>query len=250
MFSTKAVLAFVAVAALGRLAGADELLTLDGGTFLFPLDFAATHAASPSAGTLPAAEGARPLRLAWLDPAEVAVRCGTGAREEAVRVFKAMGIPANWRRANAGELARAEEIRVILLDRGALNGRHAAVLGSTPTRFESTPFVWIHVPSVRRALGLPGSDRTLLELRDGYSLGVALGRVIAHEIVHALAPGVAHGEGLMASRLTRRDLTASSVPVTPEVISAVHNALAGVPDSPAPGAGLLAVEHAARQQPR
>ena len=249
MFSTKAVLAFVAVAALGRLAGADELLTLDGGTFLFLPDSGATHAASPSAGKL-ATERARTLRLAWLDPAEVAGRCGTGAREEALRVFKAMGIPANWRRANAGELARAEEIRVILLDRGALNGRHAAVLGSTPTRFESTPFVWIHVPSVRRALGLPGSDRTLLELRDGYSLGVALGRVIAHEIVHALAPGVAHGEGLMASRLTRRDLTASSVPVTPEVISAVHNALAGVPDSPAPGAGLLAVEHAARQQPR
>ncbi len=242
MFSMKALLAVVAVSAFGPLAGADELPGLDSGAFPLP-DFGATH-------TAPVAEGALALRLAWLDPADVAGRCGAGARQEAVRVFKAMGIPATWRRADAGEPTRAGEIRVILLDRGAVNGRHATVLGSTPTHFESAPFVWVHVPSVRGALGLAGSDRALLDLRDGYSLGVALGRVIAHEVVHALAPGVAHGEGLMASRLTRRDLTASSVPVAAEVISAVHNALAGVPDSPRLGSGLLAVEHATKEQQR
>ena len=43
-------------------------------------------------------------------------------------------------------------------------------------------------------------------------LGVALGRVLAHELVHTVAPECPHTRnGLMAERLSRRMLTAPGV---------------------------------------
>lgn len=251
MSSRMVVLALAVAALAGSPSGADELLGLDIGGFLFPPDLA-SHV-SPPAGTLaggpPAAERAAAsdslptLRLAWLDPANAAALGGASARDEATRVFKTMGIPTSWRRAEPRETARAGEVRVILLDRGAVNDNHAIVLGATPSRFEDAPLVWIHVPGVRDALGLAGRGPASLDPRDVYCLGIALGRVIAHELVHALAPGLPHGKGLMASRLTRADLLASSVPVASDVGAAVRSALASGPVAGSEN-GLLAAEHA------
>jgi hypothetical protein len=57
----------------------------------------------------------------------------------------------------------------------------------------------VYVPNVSRALGL--RTFALVESpRDQRDLGTALGRVVAHEVVHALAPEVPHGDGLMAAR--------------------------------------------------
>ena len=106
--------------------------------------------------------------------------------------------------------------------------------------------MWIHVPGVRQAAGVGAG---VLEANDGFRLGVALGRVIAHELVHALAPSVPHGEGLMKSRLTRADLT-TSAPVTPLLAALVRAALAGVPGPARPDTGLLAAEHARGEQRR
>jgi hypothetical protein len=238
-------------ASAGSPAGADELLGLDIGGFLFPPDLAShvtppagtVAGAPPAAGLAVATEPLPTLRLAWVDPASAAALGGASARDEAARVFKTMGIPTSWRRAEAREAARAGEVRVILLNRGALNENHAIVLGATPSHFEDAPLVWIHVPGVLDALGLAGRGPAALGPRDVYCLGIALGRVIAHELVHALAPGLPHGRGLMASRLTRADLLASSMPAAPDVGRAVRGALAGAPVAGRDG-GLLAVEHA------
>lgn len=185
------------------------------------------------------------LRLAWIDPTGIAGRSGPGARAEAARIFGAMGVHLTWRRSTAGAAARGDEIRVILLDRAAGDGGRSVVLGATPDHFEDARFVWIHVPSVRGSLGLAGRDPAALDLPDDCRVGLALGRVIAHELVHALAPALPHGNGLMAARLTRRDLAGPSVPVTAEVTSAVRTAIAGVPVERAQRPGLLSLVHAA-----
>lgn len=187
------------------------------------------------------------LRLAWLDPTEVAGLSGPVARDEAARALRSLGISASWRRARAGEPSRAGEIRVILLDRAARTAGNGSVLGSTPTHFECEPFVWIHEPGVRGVLGLTTGGR-LSELRDTHALGMALGRVIAHEILHALVPALPHGEGLMKSRLTRGDLTLSVPPVTPGLIAHVRAALAGEREPARSDIGLLTAEHA-RDEP-
>jgi hypothetical protein len=204
---------------------------------------------SPAAAELAVrvAHGA-PLRLAWVDPIEAAGRSAVGAREEAARVLSELGITTTWRRAAAGEQAREGELRVIVLGHGAMSASHASVLGSTPTRFVCSPFVWIHVPGVRAAAGL--RPAAVAELRDRYLLGIALGRVIVHEVLHALVPSVPHGEGIMKSRLSRLDLTTDPARVTPELVALVRAALAAGPDPARPVTGLLAAEHARGEQLR
>jgi hypothetical protein len=72
------------------------------------------------------------------------------------------------------------------------------------------------------------------------ALAIALGRVVAHEVVHALAPSVPHGTGLMSALLTCRQLTAPSIPFETEVGLAVQAALRGDPLGPSPDTGVLA----------
>jgi hypothetical protein len=199
----------------------------------------------PAQPVLPVFDEQGTLRLAWLDPAEAAGRSAAGARDEASRLLRELGLRVRWRRARAAEPAREGEIRVILLDRAVQNEQRALVLGSTPARFDGPPFVWAHVPGVRQVLGVPAAPGSFAPgARDDYRLGVALGRVIAHEVVHALAPSVPHGEGLMKSRLTIADLTGSGRSVTPGLLARVRHALASPAAPQAPEIGLLAAEHA------
>jgi hypothetical protein len=71
--------------------------------------------------------------------------------------------------------------------------------------------------------------------------------VVAHELVHALAPSVPHGAGLMSEKLTRRQLAAARLPVDPEVGLAVRAALRGEPSLPPDDAGTLAAATATEE---
>lgn len=173
-------------------------------------------------------------RLVWMDPARTAVGVDALARDEARSLLRKLGVSASWRRADAKETARPGEVRVILLDRGLDRAPGIPVLGATPSHFESGPFVWVHVPNVRTAAGLrPAGPVAALDPASVRAFGIALGRVVAHELVHALAPSVPHGTGLMSGKLTRRQLTAATLSVDPEVGLAVQAALRGEP-SPHP----------------
>jgi hypothetical protein len=171
---------------------------------------------------------ARPLTLVWIDGAFAAAGSERAARNEATRLLGGMGVPVSWRKGEAGEDAQPGEVRVILLDRGAVDRSGSPVLGSTPSQFEGERFFWVHVPSVRGAIGLdPRRAPGLAEVRDRLLLGIALGRVIAHELVHAVAPGVPHGRGLMSPLLRRGDLTATRIVVPASLGEAFRAALAG-----------------------
>jgi hypothetical protein len=184
------------------------------------------------------------VRLVWTDPASVAGLSQDIARKECQRLLGKLGLDVSWRTGAAAEIAREDEIRVILLDRAATDGRGGLILGATPANFPAARYVWIHTPGVRAAAGIGSSSYPAL----GHwrALGVALGRVIAHEIVHALAPSIPHDEsGLMARRLRRAELVAGSLEPAPALALALRVALrSGVPFSPE-AAGVLAAEHAA-----
>jgi hypothetical protein len=68
-------------------------------------------------------------------------------------------------------------------------------------------------------------------------LAIALGRVIAHEVVHARVPSIRHSSGLMSRTLTRSQLTGGSIPFEPEVAFALQTALRGDPVFTPPGTG-------------
>jgi hypothetical protein len=184
----------------------------------------------PSAAVRPS------LSLVWIDPAGVASALGAVARDEAASLLRGMGASVSWRRQEAGEEARPREVRVILLDRPAGRGARTSVLGATPPRFDGAPFVWIHVPGVRTAIGLPPSGPALMpDAAAAHALAVALGRVVVHEVIHAVAPAVPHGKGLMSATLSRKHLTAASIPVEADVVVAVRASLRGDPFLPRAG---------------
>jgi hypothetical protein len=180
------------------------------------------------------------LRLVWVDPTGIGVGADARARDEARSLLRKMGVAVSWRRGDAGEVARPGEVRVVLLDRAAYSAGKA-VLGATPPLFDIDPFVWVHVPCVRAAIGLdPRASTFTMSLSASHALAIALGRVVAHELVHALAPSVPHGTGLMSASLSYRQLSAVSLPFDAEVGLAVQAALRGDPLGPRPDTGVLA----------
>ena len=195
---------------------------------------------------VPAPSGPPAVLLVWLDVSSAAVGLDGVARSEVRSILEKAGLDIVWRRGSGAEAARLGEIRIILVDRLLIrrdSGR--PVLGATPTEVRGHPFVWIHVGSVRAALGLPQSSSTNdLPVLARRNLGVALGRVIAHEIVHALVPSLRHGGALMAESLKREHLTASRLSVDPAVALLVRAAFeptltplsiqAGVPSAEGP----------------
>jgi hypothetical protein len=205
---------------------------------------------SGDAATLEAARATSPpsVRLVWLDPAGVAYGTEGFARSEVARLMEEMGITVSWRRGEAHELSRPGELRVIFLDRGAQREHGTPVLGATPTRFATEPYVWIHVPSVRAAAGVAGErGGAWPDMRSARMFGIALARVIAHELVHALAPALPHGTGLMAPRLERAMLTATRITVDPEVAIALRTALVVPARVTAPGDSVLAAEGTSKE---
>lgn len=233
--STRFAVAVVTLASIvAAAAAADEayLLDLEGVVGARVRPPAAPLAASPV------------LRLVWVDPTGVGVGAEAVARDEASSLLRKMGATVSWRRGDAGEPARPGEVRVILLDR-TTESSGKAVLGATPPLFEGAPFVWVHVRSVRAVIGLdPRGSVLTLSLPASRALAIALGRVVAHELVHALAPSVPHGTGLMSSGLTTSQLTSPSIPFEPEVGLAIQAALRGDPLGPRPDAGVLAASTA------
>ena len=180
------------------------------------------------------------LRLVWLDPTGIGVGAEAGARDEARSLLRKMGATVTWRRGHAGELSRPGEIRVILLDRTAVESGKP-LLGATPPRFDGDPFVWVHVRSVRAVIGLdPRGSAFTMPPPASRALAIALGRVVAHEVVHALAPSVPHGTGLMSASLSYRQLTATRIHFDAEVGLAVQAALRGDPLGPRSDTGVLA----------
>jgi hypothetical protein len=210
-----------------------------------PLEAGDEHRLSPpppSASLEAEAPRAPALGLAWLDVTGSGRQAEGVARSEARSILRAMGLHSTWRRAAAGEPARPREIRVVLVDRLLLDPEtREPVLGATPVGTRTHPVVWILVPGVRATLRLaPKPDGVPLSARHRRDLGVALGRVIAHEVVHVVAPRLSHGRGLMARALTRRDLLAPRISFDPGVALVVRAALRGAPVSPPAAPGILA----------
>jgi hypothetical protein len=181
------------------------------------------------------AEPTRPvLTLVWFDPSDLASGSDAVARAEVARLLARMGAAASWRRGTPGEIHPGDGVRVVMVGEGP-TASDGLILGATHRRHA----VWVRVPNVRAAIGITRSrPQRELPAGDLRLVGVALGRVITHEVVHAVVPSLPHGTGLMSESLGLRQLTAASIPIDPEVGRALRAALAGSPTPP--GAVMLA----------
>lgn len=95
--------------------------------------------------------------------------------------------------------------------------------------------VFLSVGAAERALGWRGATRAANAVggRPAVRLGTALGRVLAHELLHTIAPDCPHTRtGLMAANLSRRALVAPGVGFDRTAERYLHRGLAAF------GAGL------------
>jgi hypothetical protein len=168
------------------------------------------------------------VRMVWLDVEGATVGVDGVARSECRSVLGEAGLDVVWRRGKGGEEARTGEIRILVVDHLVMDPyKKRSIMGATPAEWRQHPVAWIHVGSVRATLGFPPDFPILdLPLKARRDIGVALGRVVAHEVVHVLAPGLKHGgSGLMSVTLTRDKLISPRLSVEPRVTAGVREAL-------------------------
>lgn len=139
------------------------------------------------------------LRAAEIDFASLAPLTRSVMRHELGLVLAPASLTLAWRRSLPSAETDPDELRVVLL-RSIGVGADQGALGSTARR-GLVPTIWVYVPTVALALGLD-LEAVATSLDAQRLVGLALGRVVAHEIVHVLAPDVGHGgTSVMRSRL-------------------------------------------------
>ena len=143
--------------------------------------------------------------------------------------YRLLSRPALERlRAEAAEAFESSGASIRFVRRGGPRVVPATLYPEIPTNWRVSPqtlgvavgspgerrSVFLSVQAARRALGwrgpargaAPGAGRPAVEL------GTALGRVLAHELLHTIAPDCPHtSHGIMAARLNRRMLTSPGI---------------------------------------
>lgn len=213
----------------------------------------AGSAAPTAPGVAPQSQSAlqaAPLvRLVWIDPSGIASGAESVAKLAVTELLLEMGVDSRWRHGDPQELSRPGELRVIFLNRPGNYESGMSVLGATPTRFAGDPCLWVHVPSVGDAVGVERlRNNTALDAHTARRLGLGLARVVAHELVHAIAPSLPHGKGLMAARLDRRMLTDPRIAVDPNLGLALRAALLGARPA-APVTDTILAAESTREEP-
>ncbi|MFI5183643.1 MAG: hypothetical protein ACHQNV_04535 [Vicinamibacteria bacterium] len=168
-----------------------------------------------------------PVTLRWVDvekslaPSQVDV-----VSEEVLSLFRDLDVPLVWTRREAGlafSTTRGEVPVIVLRVQPEHLGRER-ILGLVIRDHEPPSPVWVFVDNIRWTLGQSGGAPSPGERRE---LAVAVGRVVAHELVHALAPEHPHAvAGLMAPTLKRADLLAAGAPLDWSWVSSVRSGFA------------------------
>jgi hypothetical protein len=184
-----------------------------------PMD-ESTDVGAGSPSDLPMLPAARTpaLQLVWFDPSRALPTPATDALAEEVRsIFRELGVEVAFRVATPDSTygdSVIPEIPIILLkDDPIVARRPTRVLGLIVRNQEPNRAVWAFLENVRWTLGLE-KDRGLRAAGHELELGLALGRVVAHEVVHAMAPEEPHSQnGLMGHSMNRAFLLGDHAPL-------------------------------------
>jgi hypothetical protein len=178
-----------------------------------------------------ATEGAEHLELVWLDHRGL-VREVDGVLSEAERIFRELGVSV---RSEVGSDPRPPEDGVIRV--------HVVLMPSEPAGWKLPEnamgavlrpgrTVFLFHPAILRSVGLGPGVASMPEPREGKDLARAIGRVIVHEVVHALVPAIEHADsGLMRDSLPQAALASGRISVDEASRAALRRRL-GLVESP------------------
>jgi hypothetical protein len=203
---------------------------------------------------LPPSELAEPapaaLTLVWYDVQNQLGDAFPTMASEVRDIFEEIGVQVAWRAANPGDTfgeGSLREIAVIgLAEDPSAARRGRGILGLVVRDAQPTRALWTFIGGIKRTLGIDGAAGAPFTAVESALLARAVARVVAHEVVHALAPDHPHADaGLMRHALSRSMLLGPRHPLGAECARSVQGALAGPPVSgpdPAPrGALSLAI---------
>lgn len=171
----------------------------------------AGHAAFPG-GRARAARAVPDLELLWYDP-ETLVPFGVEAvAREVEAIFATVGRRIVLRAGTGLEPPGRRPLRVILVRRPAAAWDLGEdVMGVAPGSGRPRRNIYVIAPTVRAVIGQDPAAVLEEGSREIAELTLALARVLAHEIVHAVAPRHPHAaEGLMSPQQKRDSLLAGS----------------------------------------
>jgi hypothetical protein len=150
--------------------------------------------------------------VVWIDLAGVPAAAQEAARREAAAVLDDVGLSPRWRVGAAQDQLRPDDLPVVLLkrDHSARKGAHRVLGACTPR--SGSPRAWVYLENLAWAMGVPYDGPMTLE--QSSRLGRAIGRIVAHEVIHAVAPALGHARaGVMSARFNRNDLVSMYLPV-------------------------------------
>jgi hypothetical protein len=157
------------------------------------------------------------ITLVWYDP-ERALPAGLDVMTREVQaIFRDLGVRVSWRDGGGGTFGEGPtpELAVILLAEDPVRERaRARVLGLILKKQGPNRSIWLFLSNVRWTLGLDPRPRVAAPDGEWRDVGLALGRVLAHELVHSIVPDEPHAEGgLMRHSLDRGYLLGKRVSV-------------------------------------
>ena len=181
---------------------------------------AAAKAQSSGAPIADGGDAASPgLRLALFDTVGLPERVSDQTQLQVEEIFEQIGVVIEWHEPSSVSIGDGPDdpyyLKVILFDKEpAAMGHPADAMGI----FIGTAFppdaVWMFDPVTRRALQ---SSRRKSRPLSSEELGRAYSRVLAHEVIHAIAPDRGHADsGLMAPTQNRHVLTSAATEVDTE----------------------------------
>ena len=184
------------------------------------------------AAEAPAWSGPR-ISLLWFDPRDTLPGGFETVRQEVDKIFRDIGVEVRWTLGGLGTVygsSDVPEVPVILLPDDPAPGREGQhIMGLVIKRQEPSRAVWVFLRSVRWTLGHDVRKQSARAEWDTQDVALAVARVVAHEVVHAIAPDEPHSRGgLMSHSLNRGFLLGRRIPVDPQCAAAFLTRLAAL----------------------
>ena len=162
----------------------------------------------PVPATAGEAETAVPAETAvlvlWVEAVSVPPSVQDAMVRETADILGPLGVRLRWRKGPPETESEPDEVRVVPLGpakRQRKTERLGRVLGATSTG-DGPRTIWIDYANVAWVAGTTDERLVSADFAVRRRVGVAMGRVLSHEVIHALAPGMPHSvAGLMGERL-------------------------------------------------
>jgi hypothetical protein len=169
------------------------------------------------------------LLLVWHDAHRLYPGTHSGVAREVQSLFGPLELEMHWQRAKQFDPPLDERtilLRIVLMPSDPAGpgwGLGGDVMGAVLPANGRARSVYVFYPTLVRGLKLKSQEGRLPDFNERELLEKALGRVVAHEMVHAIAPGVRHAKrGLMQPSVTRSFLARHDVVVSGPLRQAFH----------------------------